>query len=238
MTFSLTPLLVVVELSFAYIIIRRAQRMKAITAEARYLHGYLVWLCSYAIATSVFGAAGIYTSEAVLAFLPGLWLQVVTVGAALVPVILFPSIRNGLREVVDHTPWVWFAAFHALRISALGTAYKTYTGEFPVYFEMFVGVPDLAYGVSALWMIWALKREKISARGFMIWNIIGAIVIVPAAPLLLQMGLPGPLHVFTSVPDARAVYTFPMSIAPMFGVPFFVLVNLCVAWRLWERQRS
>ena len=47
--------------------------------------------------------------------------------------------------------------------------------------------------------------------------------------------LPGPVQVFTSLPDARAVFTYPMSIAPMIGVPLFVLVNLWVAWRLWEQ---
>ncbi len=29
-----------------------------------------------------------------------------------------------------------------------------------------------------------------------------------------------------------------MSIAPMIGVPLFVLINLWVAWRLWERGRT
>ena len=71
----------------------------------------------------------------------------------------------------------------------------------------------------------------------MAWNLIGAAVIVPAAPILLQLGLPGPLQVFTGLPDARAVFTYPMSIAPMIGVPLFVMVNLWVAWRLWERRR-
>ena len=57
----------------------------------------------------------------------------------------------------------------------------------------------------------------------------GKPVIVPAAPLLLQLGLPGPLQVFAGQPDARVVFSFPMSIAPMIGVPLFVLANLLVA---------
>lgn len=70
----------------------------------------------------------------------------------------------------------------------------------------------------------------------MLWNLVGALVIVPSAPVLLQLGLPGPLQVFPATPDARAVFSFPMSIAPMIGVPLLVLTNLCVAWRLWERR--
>ena len=83
------------------------------------------------------------------------------------------------------------------------------------------------------------QRGEISRRGFFYWNLVGALVIVPAAPILLQLGLPGPIQVFESLPDARAVFTYPMSIAPMMGVPLFVLVNLGVAWQLWElRDRA
>ena len=70
------------------------------------------------------------------------------------------------------------------------------------------------------------------------WNAIGALVIVPSAPILIQLGLPGPLQVFTSLPDARAVFTYPMSIAPMIGVPLFVFLNLWVVWRLWEERNK
>jgi len=34
--------------------------------------------------------------------------------------------------------------------AALGTAYKTIIGEFPESFEIFVGIPDLLFGISAL----------------------------------------------------------------------------------------
>ena len=70
----------------------------------------------------------------------------------------------------------------------------------------------------------------------MYWNLVGALVIVPAAPTLLQLGLPGPLQVFSYLPDARAVLTYPMSIAAIVGVPVFVLINLLVFWRLWEQR--
>ncbi len=109
-------------------------------------------------------------------------------------------------------------------------------GEFPAYFEYCVGIPDFLFGASAFWIARKAKRGELSERSFFIWNLIGALVIVPSAPILLQLGLPGPVQIFTSLPDARAVFTYPMSIASMIGVPLFVLSNLCVAWRLWERR--
>ena len=101
--------------------------------------------------------------------------------------------------------------------------------------SLLVGVPDLIFGISALWVGARVRRGTLDRRAFLYWNLVGAVVIVPAAPIVLALGWPGPLQVFDSVPDVRAVLTYPMSIAPMFGVPLFVLLNLGVASRLWER---
>jgi hypothetical protein len=195
---------------------------------------YLTWLAAYGVLTSVLGARGVYISEALLPTLPGLWLQVVTMAVVVAPVVAVASLRDALRRIVDLSPWHWFAWFHALRISALGTAYKTAIGEFPLHFELGVGVPDLLFGLSAVWVARKTRRGELSERGFLIWNLLGVGVILPAAPILIQLGLPGPLQVLT---DSRAVLTYPMSIAPMLGVPLFISINLCVAWRLWERRR-
>jgi hypothetical protein len=154
------------------------------------------------------------------------------------PLVLFDRVRDGMGRIVDTTPWHWIAYFHGLRIAALGTAYKTILGQFPAYFEILVGIPDLLFGLSAFWIVRKAKRGEIDEKGFMVWNLVGALIIVPSAPILLQLGLPGPVQVFTSLPDARAVFTYPMSIAPMIVVPLFVLINFWVAWRLWERSRT
>lgn len=235
---SLTPFLLAIELGFVFVLARRSGRIASSRATMLPIYAYLSWLAAYAIATSVVGARGLYVSDELLRLLPGLWIQLITVAAFVVPVVLFDRVRHGLRQIVDATPLHWFAYFHGLRIAALGTAYKTMIGEFPVYFEVLVGIPDLLFGISAFWIAGKLRRGELGDRGFMLWNLIGALVIVPAAPILLQLGLPGPLQVFTALPDARAVFTYPMSIAPMFGVPCFVLINLWVAWRLWERRAA
>jgi len=238
MELSLTPVLLAVELGFFFTLARHGARMTPGQETMRPAYVYFTWLAVYGIATSVIGAYGVYISESLLRLYPGFWLQLITVSACVAPVLLFPRLRNALRLIVDRAPWHWFAYFHAMRIAALGTAFKTTTGEFPLFFELIVGVPDLLFGFSALWIAWKAKRGEIGETGFMVWNLVGAFIIVPAAPIVLQLGLPGPLQVFSALPDARAVFTYPMSIAPMIGVPLFVLTNLWVAWRLWERQRA
>lgn len=240
MHLSLTPVLLAVELGFLFALAWRLRRRRLAVSGSDGpgvgpVFVYFAWLTVYGVITSVLGAGGLYVSEAVLESLPGLWLQVVTIAAAVLPVAFSPGLRDGLRRIVDATPRHWFAYFHGLRITALGTAYQTMMGRFPAYFEYLVGIPDLVFGLSAFWIAGRVRRGELSDRGFMIWNLIGAFAIVPSAPILLQLGLPGPLQVFYGPPDARAVFEYPMSIAPMIGVPLFVLINLWVAWRLWER---
>ena len=232
---SLTPILVMVELGFLLALTIRSARLTGRPAMARPAYIYLTWLAAYAVATGYLGAQGVYLREDVLRLYPGFWLQLITVSVTVGPLLFFGSLRQLAREVVDRTPLHWFAWFHGLRIGALGTAYKTAIGEFPAYFEYLVGIPDLLFGLSAFWVAERLRRRRMGERGFLLWNLIGALSIVPSAPILIQLELPGPLQLFTAEPDARAIMTYPMSIAPMIGVPLFVLINLWVAWRLWER---
>lgn len=242
MAFSMTPVLVTIELGFLLSLAQWTGPRRGPQSSATAVLIYLLWLGLYAVATSILGIQGFYVRSDLGGLYPGPATQLLTVVIAVLPVVLFSGLRNMLRDMADHTPWHWFAAFHALRIGALGTAYNTYIGEFPVYFELLVGVPDLLFGLSALWVFARARKGRISDRGFLIWNVIGLLIIVPTAPILLFLGLPGPFQMFTALPDARAVFTYPMSIAPVIGVPLFVLINLWVVWRLWERgaleQRS
>ncbi len=235
---SLTPVLLAIEIGFIFFLALHCGHLNSSNRSMKSVYFHLLLITAYAVVTSILGARGVFISDELLELLPGLWLQVITVLICVLPVVLFDSIRNGLRRIVDVTPLHWYAYFHGLRIAALGTAYKTYIGEFPAYFQGLVGVPDLLFGISAFWIARKVKHGQIGVKGFMVWNLIGALAIVPAAPILLQLGLPGPFQVFHRLPDARAVFTYPMSIAPMIGVPLFVLVNLWVVWRLWEKARK
>ena len=134
------------------------------------------------------------------------------------------------------TPVHWLTGVQALRIAALGTAYKTHLGLFPVYFELWVGIPDLLFGVSALVITWLSARGRLGTRALVAWHVIGVIIIVPTALVLLQLGLPGPLRVFNTAPTAEQVLAFPMSLAPTMVVPTFVLFNVLAIWR--EVQKS
>ena len=233
MLFSLTPFLLLAELMFLLLVFRKANQDSM--WPSRRLPLYWVWIAMYSLLVSYLGYYGIYVSEAMLDYLPALWLQVITVAACVMPVLVSKGLRSDLRLAVDRTARTSFIYFHMLRFAALGTMLGAAKGTFPFYFELLVGVPDLIFASSALWILKEEKSGRLSDKQFLLWNLVGALVIVPTTPIVLQLGLPGPLQYFTSQPDARAVFTFPMVIAPMIGVPLFVLVNLLVVWRLSER---
>ena len=141
--------------------------------------------------------------------------------------------RDALGKVIGATPLHWLVYFHALRISAVGTAFETARGKFPESFELAVGVPDLLFGLSALYVGGRARKGSIGRRSVAVWSLVGAALIVPSAPLVAQLGLPGPLMVFGTPPTAAALFDYPMVLAPTLIVPLFVLFNLLTAQQLW-----
>ncbi len=176
------------------------------------------------------GISGTSSSDNFYQLYPALWLPVIPIAIVFASFIL-PTVRQGITSTLTATPAHWLILFQAGRISALGTAYHTLQGTFPLYFEVIVGIPDLCFGFSALIMRILAMQPKISSRALIIWHFVGFLIIVPTAPLLLQLGLPGTLQVFAQPPTAEAVYVFPMSLAPMMIVPTFVTFNLLGIWR-------
>lgn len=176
------------------------------------------------------GISGILESENFYQLYPALWMPIIPMTIVLASLVL-PTVREGIMSILAITPAYWLVFFQAGRISAMGTAYHTLQGTFPLYFEVVVGIPDLCFGLSALVMGILAMQQKISSRTLIIWHFIGFLIIVPTAPILLQLGLPGALQVFSQQPTAEAVYTFPMSLAPIMVVPTFVIFNLLGIWR-------
>lgn len=239
MTLSLVPVLIVVQLGSLVFFTRRAARRNTLSDPQRKgLYSIVALWAVWALLSGYFGADGGYVSESILATLPALWVPLIPIASTLIVLALVPEIRSAARVLVDTTPAQYFIYFQALRISAVGTLYKTSIGEFPAYFEIGVGIPDLLYGLSALLLARRARHNRIGKSGLLAWNLIGFLIIVPTAPLLIQMGLPGPLQVFTTPPTALALYEYPMALAPSVTVPFFVMFNMLVVWRLLETVRQ
>jgi len=208
------------------------------TRSARNIYVLVTAWAVWGLASAALAISGAYTSQTFYDLLPGLWIP-------LVPVLIFTayfatssSFRDTLSNVVKRTPLHWLVYFQALRISAVGTAFETARGTFPESFELFVGVPDLLFGLSALYMGRRVQQGPIGGRTVAVWSLVGAVLIVPSAPVVAQMGLPGPLMVFATEPTAAALFVYPMVLAPTLIVPIFVLINLLTAQRLLEKSKG
>ena len=228
---TIIPLLILFELLFFPFLALKARNNRHInTAKmvATFLpvFGLVIWT----VMTVILGISGIYESENFYKLYPALWMPVIPITIVFASLRL-PIVAHGFASTLDVTPAHWLVFFQTGRISAIGTLYHTLQGNFPLYFEIAVGIPDLCFGLSGLVIGILAMQQKLRSRALIIWHLIGCLIIVPTALLLLQLGLPGALQVFTHQPTAETVYTFPMSLAPTMAVPTFIIFNLLGIWR-------
>lgn len=235
---STTPLLFVVVIGLIALAVRRVRLQGYLDLRgARAIYTLLVVLFALGVTNSMLAIGGVYASPSFRSLLPGLWLPLIPFLLAIGATLIFPALREALRCVVDNTPRNWSIFPHGLRILAIGTIIKAVAGQFPAYFAFLVGAPDFLFGLSAIVFGWQASVRQLSQRFHIAWNLIGVAVILPAAPLI-QLGLPGPIQIFTSEPTAEKVFDFPMVLAPSIIVPTLVLLNLATAWRLIETRST
>ncbi|MEM9367231.1 MAG: hypothetical protein AAGD07_14665 [Planctomycetota bacterium] len=228
------PFLIVVVVGFPLLVGRYAARSKAISMEEqRVLNAYgilmILWLAFAAIA----GHQGWWLQDRFLAALPGLWLPLIPVAIVTIPLFVL-SIRSVVLRAGRSVPWRWFATIQTTRLAAIGTAIKTHRGEFPAAVEYLVGVPDLLFGLSAIWMARQIRLGRISRTNWLLWNAIGIAIIVPFGMIVINMSLPGPLQTWTDPPSFLVALEFPLSLAPTAIVPWLIVFNLWAIVSSWH----
>ncbi len=237
MKFSSLPFLLAAVLIFIATITHRAVRLRNLKPyNAKDIYWLLGVLVLWTVASSLMAIQGFYASSSFWALLPGLWLPFVPVSICLIPFIVSPRFRNSLVEILNSTPVYWMVYLQVLRIAALGTLYKTLIGQFPIHVELIIGISDLIFGFSALYIAKRVRSNKINWKTLAIWNLIGAGIIIIPGEIAIQLGLPGALQVFSSSPTAEVMFEFPLVIAPTVVVPLLVVIDGLVAWWLFKTK--
>ncbi|RYC10952.1 hypothetical protein EUU22_15485 [Ciceribacter ferrooxidans] len=237
--FSATPLLAALLGGFwlsAALIVRSRGHIGGIE-----LATVALWLCSLAvlgIAIAQLSVGGFFRKEGFFAVLPGFWVPMIPFAISGALLLGVPAFRRALWAIGAHLPARAMVLIHGLRIAAIGGVAKGFAGVLPASFALPVGIPDLLFGASALLVGVLWPKGGLSRRTLIVWNIIGIAVIVPSAPLLMQMGLPGPLYTFARAPDARVLFEFPLVLAPTLIVPLFIFTNAVHAAVLWNGMRG
>jgi hypothetical protein len=205
--------------------------------QFRALNVWLALLTAWGITTTVLSTTGAYRSEAFYTLLPGLWVPLAPVALSLALLGLWPDFRAALWTVTTATSPRAFLWLHALRVAAIGGVIKGAQGQLPQSFAFPIGIPDLAFGLVSLVMAMAYHRLRPGRATLIGWNLAGMGVLM-SAPILMQLGLPGPFHTFTTQPDATALFDFPMVLAPTLVVTLLFFTNGWHAFTLWRTAKG
>jgi len=229
MKFSILPVFIIAIFAFCFFIIKRAQKNQSINIKEAWsvytlLFGFSLWT----LTSTVMGINGLHVS--LMDRIPLLWQPNVPVVILVVGLLLSRTLRSALRGIASDIPWHWLVFFQALRMGALGGVVKGIKGEVTSSFVFWVGIPDFLFGSSALIVGWLLLRKVVFNRFLMIWNLIGAGII-----LLPTFGF---MQYFMSEPGFIFIFEYPMVLAPSIVVPIFIFINLLMAWRLFELSRG
>ncbi len=233
MTFSTLPLLLAAQLALIWFAASRLKRQETYRmGDISIINTGLVLLGLWGILVWVIAISGVTQSSWFLASWPPFWFLAATILIVELPMVAFKRVKQAVHLLISTTPLHWLVAFHVFRVLAIGSITKSLNGEFSFYFGLLIGIPDFIFGVSAILITYLVYTKRVGNKFVMIWNYIGALIIMPFALILMQIGLPGPVQFFTEAPTIAAIFEFPMVLAPTIIVPIFVLANLFVARHL------
>jgi len=231
------PILILAQILAIWLATTRAQKLGKIAGSGKVLVAtMLILFALWAGASSYLAISGVYQSAWFLSSWPSFWVSFIAVAIFMAPLFVSFGARETVRGVIDATPLHWMVGFQGLRMLAIGGILKALNGDFSLYFALYIGVPDFIFGLSAFVMAWLVYQNRVSVGVVIGWNFIGALIIVPFAVVLVQMGLPGPWQTFTGAPTIAMIFEFPMALAITIVVPVFVLMNMLISARLIERS--
>jgi hypothetical protein len=237
MKFSMLPFLFVTQIVAIYVAATITRRSGAInTTQSRSIMAVLAMLIVWGAISSFLGLTDWYQSEAFLTSLPGFWITMPAVLIIMVPWMFSATFRETTNAIIDRVPLYYVMAFEGLRVLAIGGILKAYNGEFSALFGTWVGIPDFLFGVAALVAAYLIFTGIWGKRAAIGINLFGFVIIVPFAVVLINLGLPGVMHMVDESPSMISIFEFPMALAPTLVVPIFVTINLLVAIRLMTKQ--
>ncbi len=203
------------------------------SAHVRAIYIWLASLTAWGLVSTELAIQGIYASDEFYRLFPGFWVPLAPVMLSVTLLAVWPTFRAALRIVAETTSPRAFLLVHGLRIAAIGGIFKAYHGLLPTSFVYTVGIPDFVFGLLSLLLALMHGKNGYSTRLLIGWNLLG-IGVLSSAPLMMQMGLPGPLYIFASQPDARALFDFPMVLAPTLVVTLLFFMNGWQSFVLWS----
>jgi hypothetical protein len=177
-------------------------------------------LGAWFLVAALLGAAGAFAS-------PALPVGVALGIAVFAPVIL--GTRLVWRTRGHGIPLTTLVAVHAGRVLGVAFLLLYSAGRLPYTFAHSAGWGDIAVGVLAIPVVWAIRRRAPGWRWFTAaWNALGMADLLAAVTLGVGSS-PGSLVRFNfEAPGSGAIASFPWVLIPAFFVPLFLLAHIAI----------
>jgi hypothetical protein len=187
-------------------------------------------LCAWFIVAAVLGAAGAFASPA----LP--------VGVALGIAVFAPVILGGrlvARTRGHGIPLPTLVLVHVGRVLGVAFLLLYAAGRLPYTFAHSAGWGDIAVGVLAVPVMWAIQRRASGWRWITAaWNTLGMADLLLAVTLGVGSA-PGSLVRFNfEAPGSGAIVAFPWVLIPAFFVPLFLLTHIAIFASIAAPERA
>ena len=230
MLHSILPYYLVIVFGFSIGIAHRAAALGHVPRQAiRQIDILLGMLLAWTLICAAMGLQGLHTSPRLQAAVPFLWQAVVPVIIVAAGLLCSAGLRRALGATAQATPLAWFVWFQALRIGAAGGVVKGLRGEILSSYVLWVGIPDMVYGLSAFVLGILLMFRPLDRRAMLAWHLLGpAIILLPTF---------GASPFFMNENGFDFILAFPMVLAPGIVVPLLIFMNLLAAWKLWAARR-
>jgi len=189
-----------------------------------------VGLSAWFILAASLGLAGAFASPALPA---GVALGIAVLG----PVLAFAGIVA--RTQAHGIPLATLVAVHIGRI--LGGVFLVLyaVGRLPYTFAHSAGWGDVATGVLAIPLVWAIRHRVTRWRWLTAaWNVLGRADLLAAVTLGVGSAPGSPLHFVHEAPGSGAIVTFPWVLVPAFFVPLYMLAHVAVFAHLAAPARA
>ena len=164
-------------------------------------------------------------------WLSNLYGVVIVVAFAMILFETLPVASEGLARAAAAATDRELASIHILRLLAIGTIIKYLQRELPLHFVILGAVPDFLFGASAV-VVTLLAGNSSLGQDFLIaWHWIGFSLFLGAG-ISMFFSVPSPFRMYHGEPDASIVFRYPMTLAPNFTVPLFMLAHVFALVRL------
>jgi len=204
-------------------------------APARERHGarrsaFAVGIAAWFVAAALLGLAGAFASPA----LP----PTVAVGIAVLAPLLFGAAAVARTQAFG-IPLTTLVAVNMGRMVGAAFLLLHAQGRLPRTFAMSAGWGDIATGVLAIPVLWAIQRRVTGWRWMTAaWSALGMTDLLAAVTLAVGSTPGSPLHFIIEPPGTGTLAAFPWVLIPTFFVPLYLLIHIGVFSALAASARA